>query len=96
MNRKILSLLLITVLSLSLFGCGEDEVSMETEKTRENRFIYTDDRYNPGMTYDSLYVFYDTKTNIVYLATGGNGGGITPLLNKDKQPMTIDEYNASK
>lgn len=93
MKKKILSALIIGVTSCSLIGCNEDTVT--TNKKSDNRFVSTGDSYNIGGW--DYKVYYDSMTNIVYLECGGtNASGITPLYGKDKQPMTIDEYNKTK
>lgn len=95
MKKKILSILLIGIVSCSLISCGEDKVSTNVNKSTSNRFVDTGDMYNiNGWKYE---VYYDSITNIVYLECGGgNASGITVLYGKDKQPMTIDEYNKTK
>jgi len=95
MKKKVLSILMIGIVSLGLIGCNEDTVTTNTNKKSDNRFISTGDSYNiNGWDYK---VYYDSTTSIVYIECGGtNASGITPLYNKDKQPMTIDEYNKTK
>ena len=94
MKKKIISLLLVGICGISLIGCGNDQVNRNGNKTKDNRFISTGDKYSIGWTYE---VVYDSVTNIVYLQCGGcNASGITVLYGEDKLPMTIDEYNKTK
>lgn len=95
MKKKILSILIIGIVGCSLIGCNEDTVTTNINKKSDNRFVSTGDSYNMGGW--NYKVYYDSITNIVYLGCGGsNASGVTPLYGKDKQPMTIDEYNKTK
>ena len=94
MKKKILSILMIGLISTSLIGCGGDKVNTNVNKTASNRFISTGDTYDIEWNYT---VYYDSVTKIVYLfADGANASGSTPLYNSEGKPMTIDEYNKTK
>lgn len=102
MKKKILSILMIGIVSFSLISCGEkpkDVVNKSTNSISDSRFVDTGDIY---MVDDWGYrVFYDSITKIVYLSHNRNSGNgstasLTPLIGQDKQPMTIDEYNKTK
>jgi len=95
MKRKILSVIIIGIVSLSLIGCNSgDKVTTNVNKTSSNRFINTGDEYDIGYTYR---VYYDSQTKIVYLSyAGGYGGALTPMFNSEGKPMTLDEYNKSR
>lgn len=99
-KKKILKTLIATALatlvSLTMIGCGGDKVNKNGTESTGQRFIDTKDEYDPGNSSHNIHVFYDAKTKIVYLITDGQGGGICPMLNEQKQPMTIDEYNKTK
>ena len=93
MKKKIL-LGLCGLLCLScLFGC-EDKVNRTTKSEGNNRFIYTGDTYY--ISGRDCCIYYDSITRYVYICSGGNGGGISPMINKDGSFMTIDEYNETK
>ena len=104
MKKKILSLILIGICSFGLISCEnpKDNVNRENlNATQDNRFINTKDKYVIGR--DNYDVYYDKITNIVYLINneGSRKGqcartGITPLIGRDKLPMTLDEYNSTK
>jgi thioredoxin-related protein len=102
MKKKILSILLIGVVSCSLISCGntkKDTVNTSLDSTQDNRFIDMGDKYYIGS--EPYKVYYDKTTNIVYIADDsgigyGTVASITTLYGKDKQPMTIDEYNKTK
>ena len=50
---------------------------------KDNRFIKT---YSQGM--GSMVIYVDKKTGVNYLyVSGGYGGGLTPLLNRDGTPV---------
>jgi hypothetical protein len=102
MKKKILSVLIIGIVSSSLIGCGNDKkdiISKNTNSTEENRFINTGDKYYIGV--EPYKVYYDKVTNIVYISDDsglgyGQVSSITVLYGKDKLPMTIEEYNKAK
>lgn len=102
MKKKILSVLLIGIVSCSLISCGsvkKDTVNTNSNSTQDNRFIEVGDKYYIGR--EPYKVYYDKTTNIVYIADDsgigyGTVASITVLYGKDKQPMTIDEYNKAK
>ena len=59
---------------------------MAKEK-KEKRFVVTQTQ-GGGFTGPGFYVLVDKKTGVNYVyASGGYGGGITPLLNRDGTPM---------
>jgi hypothetical protein len=94
MKKKILSILMIGLISTSLIGCGGDKVNTNGNKTSSNRFTNTGDTYDIGYEYD---VYYDNQTKIVYLSyTHGYGGSLSVIYNSEGKPMTIDEYNKTK
>ena len=102
MKKKIISLLLIGVCGCSLLvGCDldyKDKVNRDTkDNTCDNRFVLTGDKYWIGES-DIYSVVYDKNTNIVYLCKCGDGyrGAITVMYNSQGQPMTLEEYQASK
>ena len=93
MKKKLLTLFLTTICTLSLIGC--DEFKSDTIATQSNRFIDTGDRY----IVDNIKhrVYYDKTTNIVYLSASYSSAiSLTPLIGTDKLPMTLDEYNSTK
>jgi hypothetical protein len=102
MKKKIISLILIGIVSLGLIGCVDkptDVINKNTNTTSNNRFIDTEDVY--GVDDFSYKIFYDSVTKIVYLSNNYNGGysstaSLSPLYGQDKMPMTLDEYNKSK
>ena len=102
MKKKILSVLIIGIVSFGLISCGEkptDVINKNTTSTSDNRFIDTGDIY---MIDDWGYkIFYDSTNNIVYMSHNRNSGygstaSLTPLIGKDKLPMTLEEYNQTK
>ena len=101
MKKKIISLLLIGVCGL-LVGCdfeNKDKVNINTkDNTNDNRFVVTGDEYYIGDYADKYRVIYDKKTNIVYLCKCGDGyrGAMSVMYNSQGQPMTLEEYQASK
>ena len=97
MKKKIISLLLIGVCSCySMIGCdceNKDKVNRDTkDNTCDNRFVLTGDEYQIGES-DIYSVVYDKNTNIVYLY---NRCGMSVMYNSQGQPMTLEEYQASK
>lgn len=84
MKKRIIAGLLSVGILLSLGGCNT-----ETEK----RFISTEE--SVLISKGKFEVVYDKYTKIVYISST-NGHAVTPLLGADKQPMTIDEYKATK
>lgn len=99
--KKIISLILIGICGLSTMGCEQpkDNINRESNSTSDNRFVDTGDAY--VINGDSYKVLYDKNTNIVYLSFNNGGvnsksNAITPLIGKDKLPMTLEEYNKSK
>ena len=99
MKKRIISLLLIGVCGLGLIGC-KATVEVPYQKSNNDDIINTKDKYMiNGIEYD---VYCDIHTNIIYLhknnQTGYSktGNNIIPLIGSDKQPMTLDEYNATK
>lgn len=70
----------------------------EYKKEKDNynkRFTAVNDniKYTIGPKKESLYVTYDTLTNIVYLKTGDI---LTPFFNENGLPMNVEEFNNSK
>lgn len=100
MKKKVLSVLMIGLVSISLVGCGSDKKdNVNTNTNNDNRFINIGDKYYIGC--EPYEVYYDKITNIVYIADDsgigyGQVSSITTLYGKDKLPMTIDEYNKTK
>ena len=101
MKKKILSLILIGICSFGLISCEnpKDSVNRDINSTQDNRFVETGDEYVLGE--EKYKICYDKTTNIVYLLNDEGIGqssrtGITPLIGKDKLPMTLDEYNSTK
>lgn len=101
MKKKIISLMLVGICSLSTMGCEQpkDNINRESNSTSDNRFVDTGDTY--VVDGDSYKVFYDKITNIVYLSFNNRGvdsksNAITILVGKDKLPMTLEEYNEIK
>ncbi|WP_252251193.1 hypothetical protein [Clostridium sp. VAP52] len=95
MKKKIIGLMLICFSVSSLVGC-ETNILESTNNQEINDMVDTKDKYIVnGMHYD---VYYDIHTNIVYLHQNNSSGyqNIIPLINSNRQPMTIDEYNEIK
>ncbi|MBN1074726.1 hypothetical protein DVV91_10265 [Clostridium botulinum] len=95
MRNKLISLLLVVVCSFGLIGC-ETNILESNNNKENNDIVDTGSKYIVnGMHYD---VYYDIHTNIVYLQINSQNGyqNIIPLINSNRQPMTIDEYNESK
>lgn len=91
---KKLLLLISLSLGLLLAGCvpTDDVVTQNGGATNKNRFFKTGDKYTINSNHHEVVV--DRVTNIVYLnLTYYN---LTPLIGKDKLPMTYDEYVESK
>jgi len=89
-------MILIGISIMILVGCGRrDVITSNNIAPSSGRFIDTHDSYKvAGWTYD---VYYDSKTNIVYIASGNlNASGITIMYDKDGKPMTLDTYNKTK
>ena len=102
MKKKIISLLLIGVCGCcSMVGCdceNKDKVNINIkDNTSNNRFVITGDEYYIGDC-DIYSVVYDKNTNIVYLCKCGTGnrGAMSVMYNSQGQPMTLEEYRASK
>ena len=101
MKKKIISLLLISICGL-LVSCdcnNKDKVNRYTkDNASDNRFVVTGDEYYIGDYADKYRVIYDKNTNIVYLCKCGDGyrGGMSVMYNSQGQPMTLEEYQASK
>ncbi|WP_252225258.1 MULTISPECIES: hypothetical protein [unclassified Clostridium] len=95
MRNKLISLLLVGVCSFGLIGC-ETNILESNNNKENNDIVDTGSKYIVnGMYYD---VYYDIHTNIVYLQINSQNGyqNIIPLINSNRQPMIIDEYNESK
>lgn len=102
MKKKIL-LGLCGLLCLSCFvGCGEDRINKNNnyqnykENDSNNVFVDTGDSFS--IDYERFEVYYDKNTKIVYLFNDEGMGdtsrvSLCPYYNKNRQPMTIDEYN---
>ena len=100
MKKKIISLMLVGICgSMISCDCGsKDKVNRNTkDNTCENRFVLIGDEYYIGEC-DKYSVVYDKSTNIVYLCKCGYGnrGGMSVMYNSQGQPMTLEEYQASK
>lgn len=94
MKKKVCSLLLIAITTISLIGCGGDKVTKSGAANSEKRFIDTGDKYDIGVIYN---VYYDSKTKIVYLECPNSyGSACFTLIGQNKLPMTVDEYDATK
>ncbi|MBZ9693318.1 hypothetical protein [Clostridium sp. M14] len=96
MKKKIISLVLVGLCGFSLIGCNISNILESNNNQENNDIIDTGSKYIVnGMHYD---VYCDIHTNIVYLQINSQNGyqNIIPLINKNRQPMTIDEYNESK
>lgn len=85
MKKRIMVGLLSVGLLLSLGGCVSQEV--------ETRFISTEETVT--VSGGNFEIVYDKYTKIVYLSSVSDFA-LTPLLGEDKEPMTIDEYKATK
>ena len=102
MKKKLLSLLVVSILSIGIIGCGKppkDNVNIVSNSVSENRFIDTGDSYAIGDI--NYHIYYDSITNIVYIGKGcligsGSYSALSVIYNEDRQPMTIEEYNATK
>ena len=87
MKKRIITGLLSVGILLSLGGCNYDNTEIE------KRFISTGE--SVVISSGVFEVVYDKYTKIVYITTK-NDYSVTPLLGEDKQPITIDEYRATK
>ena len=57
------------------------------DKKKKQRFIKTYS-HGGGFSGPATYILVDTETGVNYLyVSGGYGGGITPLLNRDGTPV---------
>ena len=102
MKKKIISLMLVGICGL-LVGCdNKDNININinnVDNSNRNRFIGTGDKYYLDDT--PFRVYYDSKTNIVYLGNCNYGGysgtvALSVMYNSQGQPMTLEEYQASK
>ena len=87
MKKRIITGLLSVGILLSLGGCNYDNTEIE------KRFISTGE--SVVISSGVFEVVYDKYTKIVYISSK-NDYSVTPLLGEDKQPITIDEYRATK
>lgn len=87
--KKIICVILLVVFAMLFCGCGRN---VGEEFTRSGRFVIVS-FYNPNAPYYET-VITDKETGVLYLVIYGyNHCGITPLLNADGSPMTLDEVN---
>lgn len=97
MKKKIISLIITTVCVSSCFvGCSVKGKFFHSDSNNViGNMIFTGDviRYE-NANYD-FEIAYDKDTKIVYMINPYN---VVPEVryNKDKQPMTLDEYNENK
>ena len=84
----------LTLATLAMTGCASKD-TVDGKYANDSRFYNTGDSYSINdRTYD---VSVDRTTNIVYLTYDNNYSGIaTPIIGKDKLPMTYSEYEKSK
>ena len=87
MKKRIITGLLSVGILLSLGGCNYYNTEIE------KRFISTGE--SVVISSGVFEVVYDKYTKIVYISSK-NDYSVTPLLGEDKQPITIDEYRATK
>ena len=87
MKKRIITGLLSVGILLSLGGCNSDNTEIE------KRFISTGE--SVVISSGVFEVVYDKYTKIVYISSK-NDYSVTPLLGEAKQPITIDEYRATK
>lgn len=87
MKKRIMAGLLSIGLLLSLGGCSTAETEIE------KRFISTEEVVK--VSGGQFEIVYDQYTKIVYLSSISDFA-LTPLIGADKQPMTIDEYKATR
>lgn len=85
MRNKILVLIGVVAMALSLAGCA---CASTTQAQQEKMFewVYRED--------SSFEVVQHNKTGVLYLLVDYRTGyTITPLLNPDGTPMTVDDWN---
>ena len=87
--KKIICVILLVAFAMLFCGCGP---KIGDNYTESERFILVSGG-NPNAPYrESIIV--DKETGVMYLAIYAyNKFGITPLLNADGSPMTLDEVN---
>lgn len=83
MFKKILIVIIFTILILTLTGCTINK----QEAIGLNRFRLISDE-------GSFKLYYDKETRVVYAVSDGyyNLGAVTLLVDKDGKPLTYDKY----
>ena len=93
MKRKILTILLLGIISSSIVGCTSTEkrVQKAIDSGDIINMVPVDVYFNIGdITYQS---YYDPDTKLVYIAAGTyQKSGAVYYLGPDKQPMKLDEF----
>jgi uncharacterized protein YpmB len=92
-KRKILTILLLGIISSSIVGCTstEKKVHQAYDDGATINMVQTDVTIKMG---DLIYLtYYDPDTKVVYMADSTNQrSGVTQYLGEDKQPMKLDEF----
>ena len=87
--KKIICVILLVVFAMLFCGCGPKTGENYTES---GRFILMSGGNPNAPYYDSIIV--DKETGVMYLVLYKyHHFGITPLLNADGSPMSLDEVN---
>ena len=93
MKRKILTVLLFGIISISLISCTstQKKVQQAYDDGATINMVPTDVTIKMG---DLIYLtYYDPDTKVVYMADSANQrSGVTHYLGEDKQPMKLDEF----
>lgn len=83
MIKKLLSIIIIVIMSLALTSC---EKLSGDKAYQSSRFIVAE--VNHGAEYYTETIFYDVETKVMYLGVRhGSQLAITVLLNADGTPM---------
>ncbi len=87
--KKIICVILVIVLVAMLCGCGR---KVGEGFTLSERFVIVSGE-NPNTPYNEN-IIVDKDTGVLYIVFYGyNHFGITPLLNADGSPVTLDGVN---
>lgn len=75
--KKTCKILLLVIVSLTLYGCGE-----KGEKDINNQFIIVSEDHN--INTGNLYITYDKDTKVMYyVSTGSYKYAISPIYDTD-------------
>lgn len=89
MKRKVI-VIMVLVLCIGLSACGtknDSNIAASSERpSNSHLFILLEEEYiSDGLL---QYILYDPQDKIMYTYVHGiNGGGLSPLYNKDGTPM---------